>query len=155
MRSTGNYSLIRAWVNTIIISILGFSIFYIYFKTYVETNKYINIDADILDEKCTKVTTKIVDKDNNIINKKKTYDCLVWIEYKVNNKLYKNKIKITKLEHKPILGKKIKIKYNKHNPKDIIYYSNTNSKLEGIIGMTVITVLLFFTYLNLYLVLCN
>tara|TARA_B110001469_G_C9313058_1_gene168854 strand:- start:47 stop:484 length:438 start_codon:yes stop_codon:yes gene_type:complete len=144
----------RAWVNTVIWSILGFWIFSIYLNTYNTNKKYKNIFAKVLNTNCKKILIKTVNKNKKVVGTEVKYNCLLKVEYKINNTNYQNEIKINKLRYKPKLGEKINIKYNIDNHNDIIIDTYYNV-IYGLMGMFLVFIVLFFTYLNLYLVLCS
>ena len=148
------YGATRVWVNTIIWSILGVWIFSIYFSMYNKNKQYKNIIAKVLNFNCKEIIIKTVDKNKNVSKIETKYDCVVNVEYKINSKVYKNEIKLNKLRMKPKIDEKLNIKYNKDNHNDIIIDSYSNV-LEGLMGMFLIFIILFFIYLNLYLVICR
>ena len=92
IRYRHSYGLMRAWVNTVIWSILGFWIFSIYLNTYNTNKKYKNIFAKVLNTNCKKILIKTVNKNKKVVGTEVKYNCLLKVEYKINNTKQTNQI---------------------------------------------------------------
>lgn len=93
--------------------------------------EYIEHYAILSDKKCYKISS-----DNN---SPKT--CDLYINYKINNKEYKN-IKFNTFKARSQIGEKIEIYYNKNNPEIVTNFDNIPiSLLSLIINLTIIIII--------------
>jgi hypothetical protein len=142
-KTTSQISLIIS----IIVSVILLFLSYIFLT---KKEDFVTIDANIKTvKKCTKYYKTTSNR--KTINTNKLYNCIITVEYTVNNKLYINDILTnSNIDYINYNVKKLAISYNKKNP-DEIRLPTASNKTVGFIFLAIAIIVLGASYYSYYL----
>lgn len=110
-------------------------IYYLMNMFFIEENDWIPIFARILKKDCY----KLYSTSDNLKNQIGVFNCIYDVEYTIDNKVFKNKLKINNSYDIYQVEDYIKIAYSKNNPDKITSILNPN---EGYIRILIIACIL-------------
>ena len=134
---------------SVIISVILLCLSYVFLS---KTDEFITINANIKTvKKCTERYQTLSNTKRNTTNTNKLYDCIITVEYTINNKLYVNDILTnTNIDYVNYNVKTLEISYNPKNLNDIRLPKISN-KILGFIFLAIAIIVLGASYYSYYL----
>jgi hypothetical protein len=139
-------------IGFIISCIISVVLLYLSFVFFTKTDNFITINSNIINvKKCTENTRINKNENTKTSSINTSYDCIITVEYTVNNNLYTNDI-ITKsnIDYKNFNTKTLKISYNSKNPNEIRLPRLSNTTI-GFIFLIIAVIVFGIGYYSNYL----
>ena len=152
IKDLGHVGKITSKFGLIISVIISVILLYLSYVFLTKTDEFITINANIKTvKKCTERYQTISKTKSGKTNTNKLYDCIITVEYTVDNKLYVNDILTnTNIDYVNYNVKTLEISYNTKNPNEIRLPKLSN-KILGFIFLAIAIVVLGASYYSYYL----
>jgi hypothetical protein len=152
IKDLGHVGKITSKIGLIISVIISIILLYLSYVFLTKTDEFITINANIKTvKKCTERYQTVSKTKSGKTNTNKLYDCIITVEYTVDNKLYVNDILTnTNIDYVNYNVKTLKISYNPKNFNEI-RLPNISSKTLGFIFLTIAIIILGASYYSYYL----